>query len=271
LSAYTYRESKRIMSQTFVMPGKAVRRALPAALVAAGMVALLGASSPVRAASVFGTGISTPAVQTHTIQRGLRARTTLTVNTLPSNRGPAGAYIIVAGHGFLPYELVAVRIYCWTSRCPEGSFNLGVGHADRYGAFRLRARIWPFAPAGQHGIGATGLHSGRFVRSAFTVTSHQMVRLTRSRGPVGTRITIRGTGFASREAVPIKFYCWPNNCGAGTVLLGVAHTNAKGAFSLAVIVPAKAPPGPHGVGGIGIRSLRGASAVFTVLPATSKH
>ncbi len=257
------------MSQSFVMPGKGVRHTLRAGLVAAGIAALLGATSPAGAASVSGTGTSTPAFQTHAGRYGLGTRSTLAVRTLPSNRGPAGAFVIVAGRGFLPYEQVRVRIYCWTPRCAEGSFNLGVGHADRYGAFRLRARIWSFAPAGLHGIGATGVHSGRFVRAAFTVTSHQAVHLTRSRGPIGTRFIVRGTGFAAHEAVPVKFYCWPNNCGAGTVLLGVAHTNAKGAFSIAVVVPAKAPLGLHGVGGIGVRSLRGAATAFTVIRSKS--
>jgi hypothetical protein len=186
-----------------------------------------------------------------------------TLRVVP-NSGPSGANITVLGTGFAVGEQVSVAFYCWPNNCGAGTLPLGTATTDSTGAFTLSATVPPFAPFGPHGVGGTGSSSGLFVNTVYTVTSHQAVVLTPDSGPAGSSFTIKGSGFGVDEQVPISFYCWPNNCGAGTVPLGVATSDGNGTFSLQVQVPAHAPAGPHGVGGIGQTSNRGASTPFIV-------
>lgn len=175
---------------------------------------------------------------------------------------------MVLGTGFAAKESVPITFYCWPNNCGAGTLALGMATTDSTGAFTLTAMVPPFAPAGPHGVGGTGNSSGLFVNTVYTVTSHQEVELLPASGPTGMTFSVTGSGFGPDERVPVMFYCWPNNCGAGTVLLATAATDGSGAFSVRVQVPRFAPPGPHGVGGIGQSSKLGASAPFMV---TASH
>ncbi len=191
-----------------------------------------------------------------------------TLQVLP-NSGPAGASITVRGTGFASGEQVALSFYCWPNNCGRATLPLGTATADSTGAFTLTTTVLSFAPAGSHGVGATGMSSGLFVNAVYTVTSQQAIALVPSSGADGSTFTVNGSGFGPHEQVPLRFYCWPENCGAGTVPLGTATTDGDGAFTLQVRVPAHAPPGPHGVGGIGQSSNLGASTPFLVTVAAS--
>ncbi len=191
-----------------------------------------------------------------------------TLQVLP-NSGPAGASITVRGTGFASGEQVALSFYCWPNNCGRATLPLGTATADSTGAFTLTTTVPSFAPAGSHGVGATGMSSGLFVNAVYTVTSQQAIALVPSSGADGSTFTVNGSGFGPHEQVPLRFYCWPENCGAGTVPLGTATTDGDGAFTLQVRVPAHAPPGPHGVGGIGQSSNLGASTPFLVTVAAS--
>ncbi len=195
-----------------------------------------------------------------------------TLQVVP-NSGPSGASITVLGTGFAAGEQVPVAFYCWPNNCSStNTLPLGTATTDSTGAFTLTATVPPFAPAGPHGVGATGTSSGLFVNAVYTVTSQQAVALAPSSGLAGSTFTVNGSGFGPHEQVPVKFYCWPNNCGVGTVPLITATTDGNGAFSVQVQVPMNAPAGPHGVGGIGQSSNLGASSPFLVTaPATSSR
>jgi hypothetical protein len=177
--------------------------------------------------------------------------------------------VTVSGTGFEGNESIPILFYCWPFNCsPNDTLPMGTAQTDQTGAFTLHTQISPFAPAGAHGIGGTGSSSGLFVNTVYTVTSQQAVRLVPDSGPPGSAFTVLGTGFGAHESVPIKFYCWPDNCGTGTVDLGMATTDDSGAFSLAVQAPPLAPAGPHGVGGTGQVSGLAASAPFTITQNT---
>jgi hypothetical protein len=190
-----------------------------------------------------------------------------TLRVVP-NSGPSGAAITVYGTGFAAGEQVPVAFYCWPNNCGAGTLPLGTATTDSTGAFTLTTMVSPFAPTGLHGVGAIGSSSGLFVNTVYAVTSHQAVALTPDSGPAGSQLRVDGSGFGPDEQVPVKFYCWPDNCGPGTVLLTTATTDGNGAFSVQVHVPKFAPAGAHGVGGIGQSSNLGASAPFTV---TTSH
>ncbi len=183
--------------------------------------------------------------------------------------GPDGVNVTVSGTGFEANESIPILFYCWPFNCsPGGTLPMGTAQTDQTGAFTLHTTISPFAPAGAHGIGGTGSSSGLFVNTVYTVTSRQAVRLVPDSGLPGSAFTVLGTGFAAGEKVPIKFYCWPDNCGPGAVDLGTATTDDSGSFSLDVHAPRFAPPGPHGVGGTGQTSGLAASAPFTITQNT---
>jgi hypothetical protein len=190
-----------------------------------------------------------------------------TLRVMPGS-GPSGAAITVYGTGFAAGEQVPVAFYCWPNNCGAGTLPLGTATTDSTGAFTLTTMVSPFAPTGLHGVGGTGSSSELFVNTVYTVTSHQEVMLDPDSGPAGVAFTVAGTGFGAHEQVPVKFYCWTDNCGTGTVLLTTATTDGNGAFSVQVRVPKFAPAGAHGVGGIGQSSNLGASAPFTV---TTSH
>ncbi len=191
-----------------------------------------------------------------------------TMQVDPSS-GPDGVNVTVSGTGFEANESIPILFYCWPFTCsPGGTLPMGTAQTDQTGAFTLHTTISPFAPAGAHGIGGTGSSSGLFVNTVYTVTSRQAVRLVPDSGLPGSAFTVLGTGFAAGEKVPIKFYCWPDNCGPGAVDLGTATTDDSGSFSLDVHAPRFAPPGPHGVGGTGQTSGLAASAPYTITQNT---
>ncbi len=182
--------------------------------------------------------------------------------------GPAGAAITVQGTGFAADEAVPVSFYCWPNNCgPTATLPLGTATTDSTGAFTLTTAVPAFAAAGPHGIGGTGASSGLFVNTVYTVTSHQQVTLQPTSGPAGSPFTVTGSGFGADEQVPVRLYCWPESCSTGTVPLTTATTDDSGAFSVLVQVPAHAPAGPHGVGGVGQSSNLGASTPFVVTAA----
>lgn len=157
-----------------------------------------------------------------------------------------------------------LRYYCYTPTCSTGTVDLGTASADGSGSFTTHVVIPLFAPRGPHSLGAIGMSSRRFARAIFTITARPSMAVSPNTGPAGSAITVKGSGFAANESVPIKFYCWPNNCGSGTFGLGTAVTDGSGTFSLTTNVPHHAPLGPHGIGGTGSSSGLFANTVFTV-------
>lgn len=187
----------------------------------------------------------------------------LAVQLAPAS-GAGGSRIAVSGVGFGPNESVDLRFYCSLNNCSSGTLDLGSVTTDGFGSFSTHVVVPLFAPLGSHGLGALGATSGRFAWSRFVVTARPTIQINPAGGPAGATITVTGAGFAANESVPLLFYCWPNNCGSGTVGLGTATADSSGAFSVTAIVPSFAPAGAHGIGGTGTSSGLFASTPFTV-------
>jgi hypothetical protein len=75
-------------------------------------------------------------------------------------------------------------------------------------------------------------------------------------GPVGTQVTVSGSGFYAGEHITVF---WDSSA-----IIGNTHTNASGAFSTTITVPQSSPTGANQVSVRARRSFAGASATFTV-------
>src|SRR5579883_2818585 len=178
--------------------------------------------------------------------------------------GAAGSLITVSGSHFGANEGVDIRFYCSPVDCGSGTLDLGTTTTDHTGAFSAKVLVPLFSPRGHHGIGAIGDASGTFAWARFTVTAPPALRVLPNSGPSGAAITVLGSGYGANEQVPVAFYCWPNNCGSGTLPLGTATTDSTGAFTLTTTVPPFAPSGPHGIGATGSSSGLFVNTVYTV-------
>jgi hypothetical protein len=99
--------------------------------------------------------------------------------------------------------------------------------------------------------------SSRITTTITTPAGETSIALSRSTGPVGTSITVSGSGFGAGETVEIRFL---------VTQLATTVTNRSGAFSGVVIkVPADAVKGfPSSVTATGRTSIKSARAPFTV-------
>jgi hypothetical protein len=231
-------------------------------------------SSATNTATAITSSTAVPPTPTRTPSPGTPTPTPVGRPTMllsPASGAP-GSRIRVVGLGFRPRETVDLRFYCFTVSCVAGTVDLGTAATNGSGSFVMAVVIPLFAPQGPHSLGAIGLSSGRFARATFTVTARPTMAVIPGAGPAGLAITVRGTGYGPNEGIPLKFYCWPNTCGIGTLDLGTVRTDGTGAFSLRAHVPSHAPLGPHGVGGTGANSGLFVNTVYTVRasPASSR-
>jgi virginiamycin B lyase len=139
------------------------------------------------------------------------------------------------GSGFAPGE--TVRIYAHG----VGSAALANPAGDATGAFTVGAQL-PNSPYGAQIYVGVGLSSHKLGAANYTVTPALV--LNPNSGPVGTTVTVEGSGFPSRTGFWIYW-------SALDMPLGVANTDANGVFdggaAVTFTVPAGAAPGANRV------------------------
>lgn len=161
---------------------------------------------------------------------GQAAATTFTVTTphlrVAPTRGPAGATVTVTGTGFTVSSAVTLVFDGVTiASCPGGGGLTTLAS----GGFTCTLPV----PTGTSGnlvraTDASGAHAG----ATFTVTV-PAIFLNKHQGPVGSLVTVRGTGYSSSRRVAIVFdNVAVSSCSTGSLL---AATN--GSFSCTFAVP----------------------------------
>jgi hypothetical protein len=159
--------------------------------------------------------------------------------------GSVGAPLSVSGSGFAPNATVTVSV-------PSGT--LCTATSGTFGGFACATTI-PAAVVGNLTVTADD-GSGHRAFASVTVVP-RLVALPSS-GPVGSNVTLQGTGFAGASAVSVG---WTH----GTVC--TATTGSNGTFDCSVIMP-PATAGPHAFNGTDAQG-DSASAVFSVVSSFS--
>ncbi|MDH7478238.1 MAG: hypothetical protein QHH17_07650, partial [Candidatus Bathyarchaeota archaeon] len=151
----------------------------------------------------------------------------LTVNVSPSS-GTVPQTVQVYGHGASPCGDVEI----WWDADGQGSaldVLLGVVEANRWGRYEICVTI-PEAFCGAHDITAWDKASGHSAGTKFTVKPQ--ITLDPYSGPVGTEVTVEGTGFKRNVQIDIYYDGKLITTNPAAVI-----TNGVGSFSASFIVP----------------------------------
>ncbi len=150
--------------------------------------------------------------------------TTLAITVAPG-QGPQGATVTVAGTGFSVTSLVGLVFDTVTiSSCTSGSLTTG-----GTGAFTCTFAV----PSETSGTVVTATDvGGQTATGSFTVTT-PAITLTLSEGPVGTSVTVAGTGFSVTSLVGLNF----DGVTISSCTSGSLTTSGTGAFSCTFAVP----------------------------------
>lgn len=182
-------------------------------------------------ACAFGvpTGTSGTSV-TATDVGGQAAHATFTVTvpriTVSPRHGPVGATVTIAGTGFTVSSTVGLKFDGVTiASCPGGGGLTTLTN----GRFSCTLTV----PTGTVGttVAATDA-SGTVARSTFTVT-HPSITVTPGHGPVGSSVTVTGTGFSVSRKVSLVF----DNVAITSCTTGSLLTTTNGTFSCTFSVP----------------------------------
>ncbi len=216
----------------------------------------LACSTTIGASGTFTCAFSIPATpfgnytflatDAPTGKKGDDASATFTVLPSLTLHGPVeavGSNVTVVGEGFVANETVSVT---WSEglACSGSSNSLGT--------FDCSFTV-PATPAGPHILSATA--AGPYAANA-TLTVVPQLTLTPSVAPVGTGLTVNGTGFAASVEVNVS---WEY----GTVCLRA--TSSVGSFSCPFVVPAT-PAGTYGFRAA-IAGVTVTTANLTVVPS----
>jgi hypothetical protein len=197
----------------------------------------------------------------------LRARTayaappppTITIVSPNPPQGTGGTHVTVTGSNFAPGSTTLnanARADCGAAQATLGDANVDAG-----GNFNTTI-TWPNGlPPATYYICALGVSQGpTFTQIA--PPSLTLVNPTNGQGPVGTHVTLSGTGFQGAQAT--IFAATDQSCQNQSGPLGTVPLNNDGTFTKAILWPLALGPGSYYICGNGMT----ASAVqFQVLSA----
>jgi hypothetical protein len=161
---------------------------------------------------------------------GQSASKTFTVTTpaisVAPKQGPIGASVTVSGSGFSQSSTVGLVFDGVTvSSCTSGSLTTNTG-----GSFSCTFAV----PSGTSGTTVTATDvGGQTATGKFTVTT-PAISVSPKQGPVGTTVTVSGTGFSVSSVVSLVFDgVTITSCNVG----GGLTSSASGSFSCTFTVP----------------------------------
>jgi len=140
------------------------------------------------------------------------------VQVSPSS-GPVGSIVTVNGTGYAANSAIAIKYDGAIQSIPPTNSN-GTG------SFSVKFTV-PKSTFGTHQVNATD-SSAHSAAATFNVTPK--IILAPSSGPVGSMVTISGTGFAANSAITVLY-------GGVTQTIPTTNTNATGSFSVKFTVP----------------------------------
>jgi hypothetical protein len=224
------------------------------------------ATATANSTGAFGTGVLAPAATFggHLIggigSLGSFASTTYSIDPSlspqPSN-APAGAPIVVTGHGYTAGESLLLRLLCESCDMAEVS-------TDATGSFTANVSVPANAPNGVVDVRTNSDATEQRVEAPFTVAA--AFALSPTSGRRGQAVTASGSGYHPGERVDVYWDC-DHSC-AGPRLASVLADGA-GAFAATVRVPTDASYAGHRVAAIGRTSSDVVAATYTVLATLS--
>jgi hypothetical protein len=183
---------------------------------------------------------------TFTVTRG--------ISLIPS-AGPVGSLAAVSGSGFTPRRTIALTF--GGSSIPVTALGGTPCISDASGRFSACAFAVPATTAGSYTVTAW---DGTYSASA-TYTVQPVISLLSSAGPVGSNVTVSGSGFASFAPITVNFN--------GSSVATSCTTNASGGVSACTFKVPAAPAGPQTVTASDGTTAGTTTSTFTVTPAIS--
>jgi hypothetical protein len=180
---------------------------------------------------------------TFTVTRG--------ISLIPS-AGPVGSLAAVSGSGFTPRRTIALTF--GGSSIPVTALGGTPCISDASGRFSACAFAVPATTAGSYTVTAW---DGTYSASA-TYTVQPVISLLSSAGPVGSNVTVSGSGFASFAPITVNFN--------GSSVATSCTTNASGGVSACTFKVPAAPAGPQTVTASDGTTAGTTTSTFTVKP-----
>ena len=149
---------------------------------------------------------------------------------------PPGRKLALSGAGFAANEQVEIRWNCDQPGCQQPV--VAVGDSTELGELsQVEVAVPEGIPGGTYVVGGTGLTSGVFAKTEFTVTSR--VTLSPSKGAAGWNVTLDGAGFMPGQPLTLAWDCPEGGCEPTT-----ASADDTGRLTgLKLRVPADSPIG----------------------------
>jgi hypothetical protein len=171
--------------------------------------------------------------------------------SISTSSGTAGTSVTATGTGFGSNESITVTF--------DGSAIGPTVSADSNGSWTDTFTI-PVSSGGSHKISAGGPSTPASSVAAANFTVGSGLSINKNSGPVGTSVTVSGSGFAANESgISITF--------DGNTLGSTTQANATGIWSATVVIPNSAG-GPHTIGAHG-KTTTGSDQTFSVTPSLS--
>ncbi len=170
---------------------------------------------------------------------------------------PAGAPIVVTGHGYTPGETLLLRLLC--ADCDMAEVT-----TDATGSFTAHVTVPTDAPNGVVDVRTNSAGTEERVEAPFTVPA--ALSLSPTAGRRGRPVTVTGSGYRPGERVDVYWDC-DGSC-TGPRLASVL-ADGSGAFTATVHVPTDAPYAAHRVAAIGTASSDVVAATYSVLATLS--
>jgi hypothetical protein len=197
------------------------------------------------AGTLFPTTLAVPANSTdapvgaNTVQAtdsgGLIAYGTFTVTrptiSVSPETGPRNSSLTITGAGWLAGATVTLT-FNYTNTLGAAASTSITTIPDGNGNIAAAMNVPADAKAGEHSIAATDIKGNSAAGAAFTVPG-AIITVTPAEGPVGTSVTVTGSGFYAYTAITVKI--------ANYQFLQQPLTNALGAFTYTFTVPGLAP------------------------------
>jgi len=174
--------------------------------------------------------------------------------------GPRNSSMTITGAGWLPGATVTLT-FDYTNTLGGTSSTAITTVPDSNGNIAAAMNVPADAKAAEHGIAAVDIKGNSAAGAAFTVPG-SIIAVNPAEGPVGTSVTVTGSGFYSYTAISVKI--------GGYQFLQQPLSDVMGAFSYTFTVPGLAP------GSTAVQASDGnfvsgntASAFFVIKPAAA--